>query len=352
LKTVEEIYEALKGEYADRAGCAPLDGSELSVRLYTYAAQIQSLYAHMDWVETQAFPQTASGEALTRHADARGLSRKEGDRATGQLCFGRTEATPQDLPVPAGTVCLTAGMLRFETVAPGVLPAGELLVYVPARACEAGVSGNVPAGAVTLMSLPPPGISWCANPTPFTGGRDGEDDASLRARLLDNFRRLPNGANAAFYQAEALRQPGVAAVTVLPRVNGRGTVGVVIAAADGLPGEALVETVRQRLQDMREIAVDVTVSAPAPLPVLLTVAVDPAPGVSPAEALQNAETALRSRFEGGLLGRPLLLAELQSWLYGTPGVRNFRILSPEADVPVSPEQLPVLDELTLLEMEG
>ncbi|MDR3206845.1 MAG: baseplate J/gp47 family protein, partial [Oscillospiraceae bacterium] len=143
----------------------------------------------------------------------------------------------------------------------------------------------------------------------------------------------------------------VAAAAVLPRVNGRGTVGVVVASSAGLPDEALVEAVRLRLEDLREIAVDVTVSAPQPLPVSLTVDIAPAAGVTAAEALQNAETILRGRFDGNLLGRPLLLAELQSWLYGTPGVGNFRVLAPEADLPVSPGQLPVLAELTLQEME-
>lgn len=47
--------------------------------------------------------------------------------------------------------------------------------------------------------------------------------------------RMPNGANAAFYQQEALSFPEVAAATVVARPRGVGTVDVFLATAAGLP---------------------------------------------------------------------------------------------------------------------
>ena len=279
MKTVEGIYKTLSDSYAGMTGYTPPEGSEFSLRLYAYAAQIQALFVHMDWVERQCFPQTAVGDALTSLALMRGLIRKEGAKAVGYITFGRDSAAEQTLPIPAGTVCLDANWVRFETTGAGAIPVGERMITLPAQACEAGTAGNAAAGMITMMSLPPAGVTWCVNQSPFSGGQDLESDESLRARLLDSYKRLPNGANAAFYQMAAMRHAGVAAVDVLPRVNGRGTVGVVIATAAGMPSAALIEEVRADLQELREIATDVIVTAPTAKPVTLSVQVAPQSGV-------------------------------------------------------------------------
>jgi len=350
MKTVEEIYKALSDCYIGMTGYNPPEVSEFSLRLYAYAAQIQALFVHMDWVEAQCFPQTAVGDALTSHALVRGLTRKEGSKAAGEITFGRDEAADQALPIQSGTVCLTEDLVRYETTAFCVILPGERMISVPARACEAGTAGNTAAGTVTLMSLPPAGVSWCANQSPFYGGQDAEGDEALRVRLLDSYRRLPNGANAAFYQNEALRHEGVVAADVLPRVNGRGTVGVVIAAAGGQPPAALVKEVRDDLQALREIATDVIVSAPVTKPVTLSAQVAPQSGVDVQTALTNAYTALTVWFDGTRLGKPVRLADLQHVLYQTPGVGNYRVLAPAADVNIAPGELPVLAGCTVTAM--
>ena len=56
MKTVEEIYETLKADMAQRAGFVPEDGCDLAVRLWAAAAQIQALEIQADWVLDQSFP--------------------------------------------------------------------------------------------------------------------------------------------------------------------------------------------------------------------------------------------------------------------------------------------------------
>ena len=112
---------------------------------------------------------------------------------------------------------MTPGLIRFETAQAAVLEAGASWVDVPARALTPGSAGNVPAGAVTAMAAAPVGIAACTNPAPFAGGGDEEGDEGLRQRVLSTFRRLPNGANAAFYEQGALSFDQVAAASVLPR---------------------------------------------------------------------------------------------------------------------------------------
>ena len=318
MRTVEAIYEALRAACEERCGCVIGDSCDMAVRLYAAAAQIQALEVQAEWVARQSFPQTAEGEMLDRHAEMRGITRLGAERAEGVLRFSVSQAATTDLAIPAGSVCLTRSGEAFETTEEGVLKAGELSVDIPARAVEAGAAGNVATGRIALMSPYPTGIQRCTNPAAFAGGRDSEDDGSLRARVLESFRRLPNGANAAFYEAAALGHSGVAAAKA----------------------------------ERREIAVEVKVLAPAAATVNVAAAVKPEAERSFAEVKTAVEEAVRQHFTGALLGKGVLLAELGSLIYQVEGVANCRLTAPTADLAAAATVLPVLGTVTITEMEG
>ncbi len=246
---------------------------------------------------------------------------------------------------------MTAGLVRFETTADAVLEAGALYTDAPARAAEAGAAGNAAAGTILTMAVAPTGIAACTNPAPFTGGADEEDDEALRARVLETYRRLANGANAAFYQQKALAFADVAAAAVLPRARGVGTVDVVIATAGGAPGAELLAAVQDYFDGVREIAVDVAVTAPVIQTVDVTAAVRPAENYDAAGVLVRVREALTGWFTGGRLGQDVLLARLGAAVLAVEGVENYAFSAPAADVELEPGTLPVLGTLTVEEME-
>ena len=352
MRTVEAIYEALRAACEERCGCVIGDSCDMAVRLYAAAAQIQALEVQAEWVARQSFPQTAEGEMLDRHAEMRGITRLGAERAEGVLRFSVSQAATTDLAIPAGSVCLTRSGEAFGTTEEGVLKAGELSVDIPARAVEAGAAGNVAAGRIALMSPYPTGIQRCTNPAAFAGGRDSEDDGSLRARVLESFRRLPNGANAAFYEAAALGHSGVAAAKAVGRARGTGTVNVYLTSPAGMPSQALLTEVEADLAERREIAVEVKVLAPAAATVNVAAAVKPEAERSFAEVKTAVEEEVRQHFTGALLGKGVLLAELGSLIYQVEGVANCRLTAPTADLAAAATVLPVLGTVTITEMEG
>lgn len=347
MKTIDEIYEQMLSCFGEQTGLEPKEGTDLSARLYALAAQVYSLYVQADWVTRQAFPQTAEGEYLDRHAQLRGLERKAAVAARGTVRFTAGEAWESQREIPEGTVCMTAGLIRFETTQAGVLSPGELTADVPVRALEAGTAGNVAAGAIVSMAVAPMGISSCTNPEPCAGGADGEGDEQLRERILDTFRRLPNGANAAFYEQEALSFDQVAAATVIPRPRGVGSVDVVVSTLAGIPDQQLLTELQDYFEQRREIAVDVQVRAPQTRTVDVTVQVAAQGGWDAAQARANVKAALESWFDGKLLGQDVLLARLGSLIYQCEGVENYTILSPTADVAMGEDELPQLGTLSV-----
>ena len=350
MKTIDEIYREMLACFGEETGLEPREGTDLSARMYALAAQVYALYVQADWVTRQAFPQTAEGEYLDYHAQLRSLERKPALPAQGTVRFTAGEASQSDRSIPEGTVCMTAGLVRFATTQAAVLPAGELTVDVPVQALEPGTAGNVSAQTVVSMAVAPMGIASCTNPQAFAGGADGEGDEELRARILDTFRRLPNGANAAFYEQGALSFDQVAAATVVPRPRGVGSVDVIVSTLAGTPGEELLEQLQDYFEQRREIAVDVQVKAPTPVTVNVAVQVKAKGGWDKTQVLDQVEETLEGWFDGKLLGQDVLLARLGSLIYGCDGVENYAVSAPAADLAVDAGQLPVLGTLSVEEM--
>ena len=350
MKEWTEIYEQMRGTFAQRAGFVPSEGCDSAVRLYALAAELQSLLMQADWVLDQSFPQTAQGMYLDYHAETRGITRAAAEKAVGTLRFAAADKVTAVCPIEKGTVCMTAEGVRFETTEDAAIAVGSQWVDVPAQAAEAGAGGNVIAGTVTLLSAMPVGVVQCTNPAAFSGGCDAESDEALRGRVLASYQRLPNGANAAYYEQEAMRYPGVAAAKAVGRARGIGTVNVVIATHAGVPDAALLAAVETDLQKKREIAVDVKVLAPAVETVAVTAALKAAPGYTFAEVKAGAQSALEALFTGGLLGKSVTTARLLTLLCGVEGVENVHLTAPAADVAVGSTELPMLGTATISEL--
>lgn len=351
MKSVEEIYQSMLAAFADRTGFAPEEGCDLAVRLWAAAAELQALDIQADWVLDQSFPQTAQGIYLDYHGAMRGLKRMPAVKAAGKLRFNVEMAPAVDQIIPAGTVCMTAEETRFQTTESVALEKGSLFAEAPAEALEGGTGGNVAPGAVSILTACPVAVTGCTNPTAFSGGRDQETDEEFRTRILESYQRLPNGANAAWYEQTAIGHPGVAAAKAIGRARGIGTVDVYVAAENGLPPAELLTELQAELQEKREIAVDVEVKAPAVRSVDVTVAVTGAENVK-FDALKAAvEQTVTNFFTGRLLGKPVRLAELGSRLYALEGLVNYRFSAPAADLAANDTVLPVLGTLRVTEME-
>jgi len=350
MKTTEEIYSELLAAFAERSGFTPTEGGDMSVRLYATAAQLYSLWLNQEFVLKQMFPQTACGEYLDMHARVRGVARRDAAAAYGFLRFYIDAPAAFDIAVFEGARCKTVSGEEFVTTAPGVIAAGSLCCDVPARAVVPGAAGNVSAGSIVSMTLAPAGVSGCVNPSAFSGGAEAEDDDSLRERIITSYKLMPNGANKAYYETQALNVGGVAAASVIPRARGVGTVDIYIAGTGGVPEDDTLSAVAELLNSQREICVDLQVMPPVPTVVNLSVALKAAEG----EELDTVAAAVTERltayFDGKLLGKDILRADLGGIIYTTPGVKNYAISSPSADVTVGSGELPILGTLNITQM--
>ena len=352
MRNIEEIYQELLSAFAERAGFVPETGCDLAVRMWAVAAQIQALGIQADWVLNQSFPQTAHGQYLDYQGQMRGLARVPSEKAVGKIRFSVSMPPVSDVVIPVDTVCMTEQEVRFRTTESVILAAGALETEVSAEAMEGGSIGNAAPGAVCILTACPMAVTGCTNPAAFSGGRDEEDDETFRKRILDSYQRLPNGANAAWYEQTAMNYGGMAAAKAVGRARGIGTVDVYVATEKGVPSEELLAGLQAELQEKREIAVDVKVKAPETRSVDVSIGVKAGNGADFGEVKANVEQCVTSFFTGRLLGCPVRLAELGSKIYGLKGVENYRFSAPAEDIVGSDTVLPVLGSLIVTEMEA
>ena len=349
MRTTDEIYNALVSSFSAFGGAAVTAGGDLSLRLRAVAAEIFSLEAQADYLSRQCFPQTAAGDSLDRHAALRGISRGAAHKAQGALRFAVNGSAAADVLIPRGTVCMTAAGTAFLTTEDGSIAAGTSACTVAAEAAEAGAGGNAGAGSIVYMMHAPTGVSSVGNPAAFSGGSDTESDDALRERVLNSYRRLPNGANVAYYETKVMDFDNVAAVTVLPRNRGIGTVDVIFATHNGVPTSDEISAVQSLLDSEREICVDLTVCAPTTHPVNVSAQLSLSDDADAETVLAAAEESVRAYFGGALLGAAVYRAKLSAILMAVEGVENCTLSAPTADLAAAEGTLPILGTLSITE---
>ena len=200
MKELEEIYQEMLDCFAQRTGLEAAESCDLAVRFYAVAAQVYALYAQADWVLRQCFPQTAAGSCLDSHAQLRGLSRKQATAAEGSIRFSVARAADTDRPIPAGTVCMTPGLIRFRDGTGGGSGGRGVLGGCARPGADAGQCGQCPGRGGDRHGGRAGGDRRLHQPRPLPAAGTRRGDEGLRQRVLSTFRRLPNGANAAFYE--------------------------------------------------------------------------------------------------------------------------------------------------------
>lgn len=308
--------------------------SDHFVRASAVAAAVESLHQHLWWLARQHFPDTADPDYLERQASLYGLSRKPAATATGSVVLTGTPATP----VSAGLLLQAPNGQQYEVTENGAIGGGGT-VELAAWALLAGPDGNLAAASALTIVVPEAGIASAAVAT-MAGGGVAEDDASLRARLLERMRNAPAGGNAADYVRWATEVPGVGRAWCLPGRRGLGTVDVVIMAPGGLPSGGLLTAVQDHIEVHRPVTSDVLVLQPSLVAINITATVVLS-GVSLAAAQASAAVAIAAYVDQLAPGDTVYRSRLAAAIQDVPGVVTVTVTVPAADVVTAVDALSV-----------
>lgn len=355
MDSYDEIYKRMCDNYEKRVGGRPDRSSDIGVRMAVLAGEIFSAQTELNWLKTQMFPQTATGEYLDLHAAQRGLSRKEGTKASGDVIFYLWRYLTYELVIPKGTVCATRGEnpVRFVTTEDVTIMAARMASNVHVEAVEVGESGNVNDQEINVLVTPIAEIRAVLNDVKMEGGSDVESDEELRQRVLDSYVNIPNGTNKAFYIQSAKEVDGVRTVGVIPRNRGIGTVDVFIMSYDGSPSDELIEQVQNHLDSLREINVDIKVGRLNLSGINIYVNIGLKEGYEFDTVKASCEAAINEYFSLLDAGETVYLSAIGEYIAKVEGVKNYTFVRNLCDdVTVTADSVAVPNTILVMERES
>ncbi|QGP91716.1 Baseplate J-like protein [Neomoorella glycerini] len=325
---------------------------------------VASLFKLLPKVLDQLFLSTAKGAWLDIVAqDRAGVFRKQPQKTQGVIRAGRNNPAAKAV-LPVGAVVTTeedadGNVLRYLVTKRTVLDAGVAEATVPVEAELGGARYNVGPGRITRLATFQAGIDYVTNDADWITleGTDLEDDESLRRRAMNKRTGISYGGNQAMYQSMAEEITGVARARVnTKQPRGEGTIDVVIIGTEGVPTQAVIDKVKEKLDNDGSAIADIAVYPAEELVVDITATlyIDPVYG-DPAVIDPKARSLLADMFkvtpvEGVQqinidygLDRSLIVANLRA----IERVFSVELLQPAEDIKTTFKQILVLGQVNL-----
>ena len=313
--------------YEGESGFRPENESDTMLRMRVLAGEVYREHVYAEFIMRQMFPSTATGEYLEAHAQQRGMSRRKGTYATGVVTFTAAEEVHDAILIPAGTeVCTADDLLRYATDEDVILGSGVQTASVRVTAVQPGSAYNAALRKVTVIVTPVLGVAGVVNPSSFKGGTDDESDDQLRARVIDSYQNVLNGANAAYYRAIAMSVDGVYDAAAVGRARGEGTVDVYASGkGSGVPEET-IGAIQALLDEKRELNVDVRAVAATGLSISLYIILAVKEGYDFGAVATVVEHEVRDYINALGIGHDLRLSSVGEVIYHVEGVADYRFV--------------------------
>ena len=327
----------------------------------TALEKAQFVEFQMSQVIQLIFPQFAYGEWLDKHAENRGIVRKQATYAEGIIAVTGTAGTT----IPSGSVFSTESIngepsIDFTTVEDAtVSEAGTVDIKI--QCATAGTVGNVAKNTVVLKANNISNITSVTNPNDLTGGTEEEDDENLRERIMeyDRTQGVSFVGSKSDYKRWAMSVNGVGNAIVIPATDDTGLVTIVITDAEHNPGsESLCQNVynyimRPDNEDERLAPTNAYLSVVAPETLNFTVSagveIDNSTTIDEVKA--NFYSNVKSYLVTAADELEVKYSRIYSLLSNVKGIvdhKNLLIDGGIANIPLTIQQLPTisLDDIT------
>lgn len=288
------------------------------------------------------------------------ITRLGAQPATGSVTFSRYTAAASAPVIPVGTtVQTTNGGISFSVYADTtnvaysaasngyILAASTSSVTVPVQAVVSGTSGNIAAGAISLITSSVPGVDTVTNASAFTNAIDTESDAALKARFRLAINALAKGTEAAIGLAITSIQTGLQ-YTIQENVTYGGVtqygyVTVVVDDGSGNISSTLLTAAQNAVSSanggVRAAGVIVGVFAATITSANVTATITTLPGYDHPTVVAQVISAITNNINGLGLGNGLPFFDIPGWVMAVPGVQKINALtlnSGTSDIAASP----------------
>lgn len=342
--SLTELNERITNDIDSRApGTEPrLRRSLFGILGRIVAGVIHGLYGYQEYKSKQYLPDTADEDHFPRHASIWKVPRKAAEFAIGNADVTGTNGSV----IEAGSLWQRSDGVEYSVDEEVTLSGGTATLAL--TAVDAGANGNASAG-VTLTAVETiPGVDGQAtvDANGLTNGADIESLEAWRARVLTRIQRPPHGGAKQDYEAWALEVPGVTRAWVFPKELGDGTVTVRFVRDDDasiIPDAAEIQAVQDYIDTVRPVTADLTVVAPTPVELDLTIELTPNTTTVQAAVEAEIEDLLRREAEPG---GTILISHIREAISIAAGETDHALVSPVADITHNTGEMAVMGTIT------
>lgn len=331
MYSYENILEKMVNKYEELSGFKLQNESDIMLRLRVLSSELFNSFSALEFVKRQMFVPTAQESFLDKHALERGLTRKSGVKAKGEVTFCLSSVIAADVVIDKGTVVSTQGpdVKSFETTQAVVLKAGKLSVKAEVVATKEGSDHNVMKGEVCVMVTPPLYVNSVTNELSFTCGADSEDDEQLRQRIIESYKDISNGTNEVYYKRLAQSVEGVYSASVFSGVRGVGTLDIYIGGkGENQITKEQIAMVQEIVDENRELNVDALVLYATPKKVFLTLSLEVKEGYDFDKVSTEIKERITEYVDSLSVSQPFYLSDAGDVIFHTEGVKKYNFLQP------------------------
>ena len=286
---------------------------------------------------------TSSGADLDSWVQDFGVYRLGAQQSDGTVTFSRYTPGAQAV-IPLGATIQTAdGSEDFIVVLDSshasynaglqgyVLPVNVASISVPVRAQRGGLSGNVLAGTVTVITSQILYVDEVTNAEDFAGGGDEETDDQLRQRFIAFIASLSKATRLAVaYAIMSLKRGLTYSIVENYTLDDTWTPGfffVVVDDGSGYPSSALISDVFAAVDAVRAATVTCSVHAPVVMTAGVSMTLTVKQGYDPNVVKGDVGTAIAAYINALPVGASLQYTKVAQLAYeASAGVDNVTAL--------------------------
>jgi uncharacterized phage protein gp47/JayE len=321
LKTFAELVEDM-GAALQSSATALVDVSVGSVIRAIFEANA-SVVLWLQWLILQVLQTTrattSTGPDLDSWMMDFGLTRLSASPSSGVVTFSRF-ATNLTAAVPVGSSVKTSdGKLSFSVARDPtssiwhsneigyVIPTGVTAADLPVTCTSGGTTGNVLAGAISVISSSLPGVDSVINVSPFSNGVDAESDQAFRNRFQSYLGSRSRATLMAVRNATANVQQGLD-IVIQENLASDGTTkpGFFLVTVDdgsGRPSSDLLASVATAVDSVRPVGTTFAVMAPHVMTVNVSLTATLKSGANSVEYVSRIQAQVGNYLNGLSIGR-------------------------------------------------
>jgi uncharacterized phage protein gp47/JayE len=310
------------------------------------AIELERIYDKLTEILLNGFAATAKGEYLDKKVAEQGLIRKAATYSTGTVTVtGNVGAViSSGDKVASDTLVFTVTQTKY------IDSSGTATVSI---ICDTpGKQGNVPIGTINRFPVTISGLVSVTNTEPTSGGFDEESDDELRERYFEKVSLPATSGSKYHYVMWAKEVEGVGDAKCIPLWNGAGTVKVIIINADKQAADAaLINAVKDHIEEQRPIGADVTVESAVPLAINISVSITLANGVTTDTAKQKISDFISSYLKkNAFSGTYISYAQIGGCILAVDEVldySNLKVNGGTLNINIPENAVPVLGVVTI-----